>query len=173
LINGISIGMDNGIGGLIANATRFWQNIISNAKAVLGIASPSTVFMGIGRDIILGIMAGFSATAGMLLSFVGDIVDSILSVFDPVLELIGVSTGGGTGGATGDATGLVGGGGGTGGTGGTGSPASGGSSGSVVNNYYGTVYFQGAGEPGAYYDCPSPNPFMTATAPGIPSGGVR
>lgn len=173
LVSGVSIGMSQGIDGLIANATRFWQNLIANAKAVLGISSPSTVFAQIGRDIVLGLIAGFSGAIGTFISLVTDIVDNILSIFDPVLELIGVSTGGGTGGATGDATGTLGGGGTVGGGTGSGGPSGGGGGTGVTNNYYGPVYFQGAGEPGAYYDCPSPNPFLSATAPGVPSGGVR
>jgi len=45
-------------------------------------------------------------------------------------------------------------------------------SGEVINNYYGPVYFVGTGEPGAYYDCPSPNPLMQATSGSLATSAI-
>lgn len=158
LINGISVGMSDGIDGLLANATRFWQNIINNAKAVLGISSPSTVFAQIGRDIIGGLILGFNSMIGSLVGIVSAIVDTILSIFQPVLDVLGISTNTGTGGATGDATGLLGGG----TTGGTipGAPAGGGT---VINQYFSGATINVGGWDEISYDCIYPNSFIGST----------
>ena len=168
LVNGISVGMSDGIDGLIANATRFWQNIINNAKAVLGIASPSTVFAQIGRDIISGLIGGFTGMAGALLAAVGNIVRDVVDAFQPVIDII---TGGGTGGATGDATGIFG----TGGTTGSGVPglpAPGGTmGGTVVNQYFAGATINVGSWDQIAYDCQYPNPFVGSTSGQLGGGG--
>ena len=79
-------------------------------------------------------------------------IGRILEIFEPILSIFGIDIGTSTGGTVGGGTA-------------TGPSAGGGSSSSqeVNNYYYGPVYFQGAGEPGSYYDCPSPNPFVEAS----------
>lgn len=162
LVSGISVGMSDGIDGLIANATRFWQNIIANAKAVLGIASPSTIFMGIGRDIVLGLIGGIGSMASSLLALVDSIVSNILNMFDPVLDLLGIGSGG-TGGATGDATGTLGGSTGTAG-GGTAPGTTTAGSGTVINQYFSGATINVGSWDEIAYDCIYPNPFVAATS---------
>jgi hypothetical protein len=125
-----------------------YDKIILPIKTFLGIASPSTVFMQIGKDIVLGLMSG------ILSMFPG--LTSVMSMLFNLLT--GGNSGGRTGGATGDATGLLGG-----GTGFTGTTSGVLAGGTVTNiyNFYGTTYVSGAG-PAGTYDC----------APTISSGGM-
>jgi tape measure domain-containing protein len=130
------------------NISNFVNNLINYFKQLLGIASPSTVFAEIGRNIVLGLMSG-------ILSMFPNLTTVVSTLFS---LLTGGS--GRTGGATGDATGLLGGGSGTIGGGGTSGVLMGGT---VTNiyNFYGTTYVSGAG-PAGTYDC----------APTISSGGM-
>jgi hypothetical protein len=153
-----------GLNNLDLNAQQWVDDhIIDPIKQALGIASPSTVFMGIGQNIVLGLMAGFSGAIGSFLALVNGIVQTILAIFQPVLDVLGLGNGG-TGGATGDATGSLGTGTSTGTLTGTGT---------TTNNYYfyGPVYASGFPGEGTY-DCPSPNPFLVATGPGSVGGGA-
>jgi len=127
--------------------------VIDTIKDFLGISSPSTVFASIGRDIVNGLIAGWDATIGQFLTAIGNTIEDIGSLFG--IDLSGLLGGG----ASASGLGTAGGGTAGGSAGGTTGPQ-GGSSGSVINNYYGPVYFGAAGEPGAYYDCPSPNPLV-------------
>jgi tape measure domain-containing protein len=124
------------------------DHIIAPIKKMLGIASPSTVFTQIGKDIVSGLMSGILS-----------MFPSLTSVVSTLFNLL---TGGSgrTGGATGDATGLLGGGSSTIGGSGTSGVLMGGT---VTNiyNFYGTTYVSGAG-PAGTYDC----------APTISSGGM-
>lgn len=128
-----------------------FQVVIDSIKRFLGISSPSTVFASIGRDIILGIIDGWKNTAGLLLTTIDNTLTNIGNLFG--IDLSSIIGGGGS-----SAAGL---GSASGGVAGTGTGGS--TSGQVVNNYYGPVYFGAAGEPGAYYDCPSPNPMVAAS----------
>jgi hypothetical protein len=150
-----------------------WVNdhIINPIKRALGIASPSSVFMDIGRNIVLGLIAGLGSMAGTLMSFIGGIVDMILAPLQPVLDLLGLGGDVAVGGATGTVTGTLGGSTGTVGSHTTGTTTtSTGAAGSVINNFYGNVYFQGLGEIG--YDCPSPHPLLTASGQSLLPSGV-
>jgi tape measure domain-containing protein len=131
------------------NIKNFIDNVIAYFKQLLGIASPSTVFMEIGRNIVLGLMSGILS-----------MFPSLTSVVSTLFNLLTGGNSGRTGGATGDATGLLGGGSGTIGGGGTSGVLAGGT---VTNiyNFYGTTYVSGAG-PAGTYDC----------APTISSGGM-
>jgi tape measure domain-containing protein len=154
----IGQGIMNGLNQLDINAQKWVDDhIINPIKRALGIASPSSVFMQIGRDIVSGLIIGFGAMVGSLINVVAGIVDTILAIFQPVLDVLGIDIGGSTstgelgGRSTGTAPGSP-----T-GTGGVLSTAGG-----VINNFYGNVYFGDMGQLG--YDCPSPHPLMAASA---------
>jgi tape measure domain-containing protein len=138
----------------IAINTWVMDHIINPVKRFLGIASPSTVFLQIGKDIVQGLINGILSMFGSLTSVVGNMFDLV------------TGGGGGTGGATGDATGLLGG-------GSTGTIGGGTrthttttdtlTGGATINNYfYGAVYVGSMGE--LYeYDCAPNNPLTTST----------
>jgi len=127
-----------------------WNYTLTRIKTLLGISSPSTVFSGLARDLVQGLINGWNSLFDNFLSAVSGGIDDILDLFAPILALFGVDVGSG-GGSTGGGSGTHDGSGGT------------TSGGSVVNNYYGPVYFQGGTEPGSYYDCPSPNPLVASS----------
>jgi tape measure domain-containing protein len=136
------------------------SHIINPIKRALGIASPSSVFMQIGRDIVQGLMNGISFMGNSLVTVFEGIIERILQLpgFRQVAEFLGVELGGSssTGELGGRSTGTA-----------PGSPTgttttSTGTAGSVVNNFYGTVNFGDMGQLG--YDCPSPHPLMAASA---------
>ena len=145
--------------------TDFWNTFIAVSKAILGISSPSTVFAGIGVNIIQGMINGMSSMFGVLLSFVNNMVDSLLAPFAPLIDIIGGSTGGASGGVS------FGGGGTTGGRTGGGTLTS-----TAVENYYnyyyGPVYFSGNGQTNGGVDCQSPNPALSALGSHAPRMGV-
>jgi hypothetical protein len=154
----IKEGIVNGLNQIDINAQKWVDDhIINPIKRALGIASPSSVFMQIGRDIVSGLILGFGTMVGSLLTVISGIVDTVLSIFQPVLDILGIDTGGTTTGELGGrSTGTA-----------PGSPTgttttSTGTAGSVVNNFYGNVYFGDMGQLG--YDCPSPHPLMAASA---------
>jgi spore maturation protein SpmB len=158
IVAGIRDGFINGLNQIDINAERWVDDhIINPIKRALGIASPSSVFMQIGRDIVSGLILGFGTMVGSLLTVISGIVDTVLSIFQPVLDILGIDTGGTTTGELGGrSTGTA-----------PGSPTgttttSTGTAGSVVNNFYGNVYFGDMGQLG--YDCPSPHPLMAASA---------
>jgi hypothetical protein len=165
IIAGIRDGIVNGLNQLDINAQKWVDDhIINPIKRALGIASPSSVFMQIGRDIVQGLMNGISFMGNSLITVFEGIIDRILQLpgFRQVAEFLGVEVGGGTGSTGGiDTSGSGwsdrGGGTGTTGTGGVLSTAGG-----VVNNFYGNVYFGDMGQLG--YECPSPHPLMAASA---------
>ena len=126
-------------------------------KSFLGISSPSTVFFDIGKNIIQGLINGVLSLGAALFDAFKSVVAMALEPLAPLLDLLGIditsltatsASGLSTAALTGAGTATP-------GTATLGSQT-------VNNNYYGPVYFMGAGEPGAYYDCPSPNPFMTS-----------
>jgi hypothetical protein len=137
--------------------------IIQPIKDILGISSPSTVFAGIGRDIVLGLISGWSTAIGSFLSVVRGFIETVLDLFSPILDLfnIDLSFGGGSTGTTG------------GGAGDTTHPRDGGTltgTSSVVNNFYGTVIFGDMGQLG--YDCPSPHPLVAASSQSLLTSAI-
>lgn len=161
----------NGIEIAITDAVRGWFNnieldatawirdkIVNPIKQYLGIASPSTVFTQMGRDIVQGLINGITGMLGSITSIIGTLVDNILAPLAPILDLLGFDTGTGTIGNHTSPTGTI---------GNHTQPSTTsptgilGSAGSVTNNFYGTVYI-GWGDIG--YDCPSPNPLIAASA---------
>src|SRR3990172_4804372 len=162
IIKGLSLGLS--IDNMKYNILTFINNVIDYFKQILGISSPSTVFMQIGVNIVAGLVAGLTAATAWLINTVENIIEMILAPFIPILNLLGIDTSGLTGGSTGTV-----------GTAGTVTSDSGLGAGlgqPVTNNYYGPVYFMGAGEPGSYYDCPSPNPLMQATSGSLTTSAI-
>ena len=159
----IKEGFINGLNAIDIGAQKWVDDhIINPIKDALGIASPSTVFMQIGKDIVLGLIGGFGSMIGTLGIVVQGIVDTVLSIFQPVLDILGFDTSGdGTiGGRTPTAPTLP----------GDGTPMTGGT---VVNQYFaGATINVGAWDEIAY-DCIYPNPFIGATGGqlGPPGGG--
>jgi hypothetical protein len=161
IVAGIRDGFINGLNQIDINAERWVDDhIINPIKRALGIASPSSVFMQIGRDIVQGLMNGISFMGNSLVTVFEGIIERILQLpgFRQVAEFLGVELGGSssTGELGGRSTGTA-----------PGSPTgttttSTGTAGSVVNNFYGTVNFGDMGQLG--YDCPSPHPLMAASA---------
>lgn len=156
IIDGIIAGIEQQIGDLLTTITDNVLAIVNKFKTLLGISSPSSIFKDIAKSMIDGLILGWNTYFGSLLSLIQTGIGNILDLFGIDLGTIfGGTTGGGTTG---------------GGTGGGGT--TGGSGGQVVNNYYyGTVYFGAAGEPGLYYDCPSPNPIVAGTYPPVTGTG--
>lgn len=127
-----------------------FNSLINGVKAILGISSPSSIFAEIGRNIVQGIIGGFQAAWETLMDIAGNALSAFFDLFG--IDLSSVLGGGSS------ASGLGTAGGGT-------APGSGtttGGSGSVVNNFYGPVYFGDMSSIG--YDCPSPNPLVSASA---------
>jgi hypothetical protein len=146
-----------------------WANdkILQPIKDFFGIASPSSVFKQIGKDIIQGLIDGISGMLSSITTIITGVVDTLLAPLAPVLDLLGIdlptgstSTGTTGGRSTGTAPGSP-----T-GTGGVLSTAGG-----VVNNFYGAVYFGDMGQLG--YDCPSPHPLMTASSQSLLTSGLE
>lgn len=148
-----------GLGGF---ANWWYEHIIVSVKRILGIASPSTVFMEIGSNIVFGLISGVMSMSGAVVSLFESLLEAALAPFASLLDFLGIDLG-----QSGSTTGGRNQGGGTGGTGsGTGSSGTGGDvSGQVVNNYfYGPVYIGTNGDlDNANYDCPSPHPLLTAS----------
>ena len=159
----IKEGLINGLNAIDIGAQRWVDNhIIIPIKAALGIASPSSVFAEIGRNIVLGLIGGFTSMIGSLVTIVTGIVDAVLAIFQPVLDILGFDTSGS--GSTGSHT--------TGtGTGtGTTTPITGGT---VVNQYFAGATINVGSWDEIAYDCIYPNPFVGATSGqlGPPGGG--
>lgn len=153
--------------GNLINALSFgFDDVIALVMRKLGINSPSTVFFDIGKNIMLGLIGGIESMFGSIVGTIEDLLSTMLGPLQPILDFLGIDlgTGSSTGSHdTGTGGGTTGGGAGT-WTGGGGTTGSGDGFGQTVNNYfYGPVYFSG-GTDGANYDCPSPNPFLSATS---------
>lgn len=185
IVNGIYAYMVNLVNGILNTV----DLIITTFKNLLGIASPSTVFMQIGRDIVLGLIMGIGTMAGSLIvtglgiasTFVqtigdkfSDLKDRVTTIFaeikqawddeglSGVFQYIGDQLNINLGGTTGT----------TGGMPGDTSHTPGGStatSGCNVLNFYGPVYVGSVDE---LYDCPSPHPLMTASSQSLLTSGV-
>lgn len=64
LITGLWEGMKNRVAAVEAWLTEVWQRIMAMAEDIFGIQSPSKVFAGIGKNIMLGMEKGIQGTAG-------------------------------------------------------------------------------------------------------------
>jgi hypothetical protein len=157
---GVADGLTLGISweNIRNNITTFINNIINYFKQLFGIASPSTVFFDIGKDIVQGLINGITSMFSSLTNAVGNMFDILT---------------GGSGG-TGGATGTFGGFGDTGTIGGrimdrtTGGGVLAGGTVTNIYNFYAPVTMSGVGPEGTY-DC-APSPLISSGANPFPSG---
>lgn len=165
IVEGIQAGVLWAWGNLMAIFNFLIYGLVDWIKKVLRIESPSGVFFDIAVSIVEGLIAGWNNTFGRFLDAARKGLADVLSVFGIDLDFGGGTIGGVAGGSIGTAK-----------SGTTAGSAVGGTltrdtgKGVVNNYYYGPVFFGSTGEPGSYYDCPSPNPFLGATYPGV--GGL-
>jgi hypothetical protein len=73
VVAGFNEGVLSGIGTIITTMLNVRSVIISEFKNLLGIASPSTVFMAFGEDIINGLIEGIRSMIGQLPDVIGEI----------------------------------------------------------------------------------------------------
>jgi phage-related protein len=74
IVQGIANGIRNGAGWIVDAAKAAAQSALDAAKALLGINSPSTVFMDIGMDAGLGMAMGLNAMQGVVSGAVGNMI---------------------------------------------------------------------------------------------------
>lgn len=60
LINGLKEGWQAAWDGFVASVTENWNGLLTKVKDLLGISSPSKLFMGIGQNMALGLGLGFT-----------------------------------------------------------------------------------------------------------------
>lgn len=75
LIAGLRSGLTDGAGGMKGSIQGFVQGFVDFFKGLLGINSPSTVFMEFGRNIVEGLVEGIKS----ILSTLGDAISSMVS----------------------------------------------------------------------------------------------
>ncbi len=68
LVQGLWEGILSAADGLITLITGWVQGLIDTVKGLFGIASPSTIFMAMGVDLILGLIQGIVSMVGTLIS---------------------------------------------------------------------------------------------------------
>src|SRR5690606_35136795 len=73
-------------GQLYNNIKNFFSNIVASAKNALGIASPSKIFMWIGRMVPAGTAKGITAGAGMVTSSLRKVAAMAASTAMPTLS---------------------------------------------------------------------------------------
>jgi hypothetical protein len=188
LAHSIGEGLLVGLNSIDLKANEWFDRVfVQPIKEFLGIASPSTLFMGIGRDIVLGLIvgwvgmfSGFSAiVSGAMNSIVGTITGifttlwgNLIVIFNKIIDawntsglagiiaLIGGGSlfPGGTGGASGSSD--LGG----------GTPSTG-ASGTTVNQYFAGATINVGSWDEIIYDCVYPNPFIGSTSGQLTGGG--
>jgi tape measure domain-containing protein len=84
IINGIKAGFSSG--EIQAAISGFVNDMINFFKGLLGIASPSTVFMEFGRNIIEGLAAGLAAAGPMILDALGSLGSFLLSLVKGIFQ---------------------------------------------------------------------------------------
>lgn len=81
IIQGMISGWNSGWGGFIGAVKGAFTGFINAVKGILGIASPSTVFAQIGRDIIQGLINGIKAMMGAAVAAAQAIANAVKNVF--------------------------------------------------------------------------------------------
>ena len=66
----------SGLLGLVRDA---FTGLINGVKSILGIASPSTVFMQIGADLVMGLFNGISQTWNLITEFFTNAITSVIT----------------------------------------------------------------------------------------------
>lgn len=168
-------GLISGINSITTKLDQWaWDNIVMPIRRILGIASPSSVFADIGRNIVDGLIQGVAGMWSAFTSFIQTKFNDLLSnlSFENILavltgdmtlsELFGGSSSGSNqpyspGGY---------------GPGGYVPPedSGGGISGSVVYNFYGPVYVRTEEDMEMF--CPSPHPLISSSGNTLQTSGI-
>jgi tape measure domain-containing protein len=138
-------------------------HIVDPIKKFFGIASPSTVFAQIGRDLIYGLIAGIGSVATFAMNAIKGIVATILEPFKWILDALGIDTSslfGGSGGIGDHDPGRT-----------TPGTPSTGASGTTVNQYFAGATINVGSWDEIIYDCVYPNPFIGSTSGQLTGGG--
>lgn len=161
-------GIQSGLSSILPGWWVTWwtEHIIDPVKKLLGIASPSTIFLQIGKDIIQGLINGISSMIDSVTTIIKRILSAMLDPLKPILDFLGIDFSSILGTSS---TGSVGGGTPTGHTTTNGTGTTGGGASSVEFKFYGPVYMNGAPLDGNY-DCP-PNIIIQAGANQIVTSG--
>ena len=80
LVDGVSRGFMAAWSGFKSNIVANFQNMVGTIKTLLGIASPSKVFAGIGKNMALGLGGGFENSFTKARKSIGGAVDSLTRV---------------------------------------------------------------------------------------------
>ena len=86
IANGLANGIWDGIGVVISAITSLGQAIISAICGVLGINSPSTVMIAIGKFIIMGLTIGVLAMSPKLLAALRGVFSQVIDLITTVLD---------------------------------------------------------------------------------------
>ena len=81
IVDGIGTGLEGLASKAMGKIQEGIQSLIDKAKALLGIASPSTVFEGIGQDIINGLLNGLNNLISKPVDAIGGLVEDIIGKF--------------------------------------------------------------------------------------------
>ena len=82
IILGIFNGLKSGIGMIVSAAKDIAQTIIQTIKDILGIHSPSTVMMEVGKNVILGLVEGLKTEITILINTIKTIGSKISEFFE-------------------------------------------------------------------------------------------
>ena len=82
IILGIFNGLKSGIGMIVSAAKDIAQTIIQTIKDILGIHSPSTVMMEVGKNVILGLVEGLKTGITILINTIKTIGSKISEFFE-------------------------------------------------------------------------------------------
>lgn len=85
---GVKAGVITEEQGLLLRIQYMAYKLISTIKIVLGIGSPSTVFLAIGRDIILGLALGMASMQGYLQSILSAILSQLYTFMYSVQAIV-------------------------------------------------------------------------------------
>lgn len=150
IIDGIKGGIESRWENLKSILSFGFDDVIRFVKDILGIASPSTVFADIGRELVMGLISGWTNTFGLLLSVIRNSIGSIIDLFTSSGINVGVQ---------GDSSSLLGG-----STGTLGGRSTDGTGGTTVNQYFAGATINVGSWDQIAYDCLYPNPFVSATS---------
>lgn len=87
IISGLDEGMKSNISSLNQTLNKLGVSIPSQVKKILGIHSPSKVFMDIGRQIDAGLIEGLDSYADNITSKAAELADSVVSPFNKEAQL--------------------------------------------------------------------------------------
>lgn len=83
---GFAKGLENGISSVIETISGIATTIIEKFKEVLGIHSPSVVFMALGGFVIAGLLMGLKGGAPAIFDFFASIGDTILTIVSDIVQ---------------------------------------------------------------------------------------